>query len=368
MNASLNPSTPVAAVSDCRQSLSASNRRSETAATAFIRHGAIALLVFVCAMTVPAGAAGDLREELTKIPYKILFETYRDGNWEIYQVNADGSQPVNLTRTPDIQEHCPHVSADGRQILFVVDEGEGDKRTRSVWRMNIDGTGRQRVAAAGREPCWTAGDKGIAYLKSETERFTPMDYVTKGLYVHDLASGQDRAHPNPDICHLFNICSTPDGKWYVSSLHAGMGFSHAIVAIETQGPRLFNLGIPGCRPDVSRDGKRIAWASGNFSLAIGDLDFSGPEPRVLNAHDILVSPEPMKIQHIDWSPDGRHVAFSRGPYNKKGLGIAPSIVGVLAPDWNICVADPSTTNRWVAITTDGKSNKEPDWAPLPTQP
>ncbi|MCX6909030.1 MAG: hypothetical protein NTY01_13450 [Verrucomicrobia bacterium] len=332
----------------------------------FPRRWSRAALTMLCAAVVSAWAADDLREEIKKVPYKLLHETYRDGNWEIYQVNADGSQPVNLTQTPNINELCPHVSADGRQICFVIDEGEGEQRTRSVWRMNIDGTGRQMVARTGREPCWTAGDNGIVYLKSETDRFTPMDYVTKGLFVHNLASGRDAAHPNPDIHHLFNICSTPDGKWYVSSLHAGMGYSHAIVAIETQGPRLFNLGIPGCRPDVSPDGKRIAWASGNFSLAVGDLDFSGPEPRVLHAHDILVSPEPMKIQHIDWSPDGRYVAFSRGPYNKKSLAIAPSIVGVQAPSWNICVADPGTTNRWVAITTDGKSNKEPDWAPLPS--
>jgi Tol biopolymer transport system component len=329
-----------------------------------LHHWSAVALALICATAVSAWTAEDLRKELKKVPYKIVYETHRDGNWELCQINADGSQPVNLTKTPDINELCPHVSADGKRICFVVDEGEGEQRRRSVWRMNRDGTGRQIVARAGREPCWAAGDKGIVYLKSESERFTVMDYTTKGLFVHDLATGGDQEHPNPEINHLFNICSSPDGKWYVSSLHAGMGYSHAIVAIEARGREVFNLGIPGCRPDVSPDGKRIAWASGDFSLAIGDLDFSGPVPRVLHGHDILISPEPMKIQHIDWSPDGRHVAFSRGPFNKKGLGMAPSLVGVPAPGWNICVADPSTTNRWVAITTDGNSNKEPDWSPL----
>jgi hypothetical protein len=27
------------------------------------------------------------------------------------------------------------------------------------------------------------------------------------------------------------------------------------------------------------------------------------------------------------------------------------------------VADATAANRWVAITTDGNSNKEPDWVP-----
>jgi hypothetical protein len=28
----------------------------------------------------------------------------------------------------------------------------------------------------------------------------------------------------------------------------------------------------------------------------------------------------------------------------------------------LCVADASQKNVWVALTTDGKSHKEPDWA------
>jgi len=314
------------------------------------------------AAVVPVSGA-DFAQELKHVPYRIVCESYQEQNWDLFLMRADGSERVNLTRTPDVNELCPHVSPDGKQICFVVDKGEGEQRVRSVWCMNLDGTGRKLVAAAGREPCWSADGKSIVYLKGESARFTVMDYATRGLFIHDLLAGRDREHANAEICHLFNLCATPDGKWYVSSLHAGMGYAHAIVAIETRGPKLFNLGIPGCRPDVSPDGKRIAWASGDFSLAVGDLDFSGPEPRVLNVHNVFTSPKPMKIQHVDWSPDGRLVAFSRGPY-KKGLGMPVSLVGMQAPGWNICVGDPNTMNRWVAITSDGKSNKEADWVPL----
>ena len=40
-------------------------------------------------------------------------------------MNADGSEPVNLTRTPREHEHYPQVSPDGTKICFSVDEGEG---------------------------------------------------------------------------------------------------------------------------------------------------------------------------------------------------------------------------------------------------
>ena len=47
-------------------------------------------------------------------------------------VDADGSNPVNLTRTPDLNELYPHVSPDGAKICFVADEGKGESTIRSV--------------------------------------------------------------------------------------------------------------------------------------------------------------------------------------------------------------------------------------------
>src|SRR6266487_5357001 len=46
----------------------------------------------------------NLLAELKSYPHKIVYETNRDGNWELYLVNADGSDPVNLTRTPEVDE------------------------------------------------------------------------------------------------------------------------------------------------------------------------------------------------------------------------------------------------------------------------
>lgn len=33
---------------------------------------------------------------------KIAFSTYRDGNWEVYVMNADGSNPTRLTELPGL--------------------------------------------------------------------------------------------------------------------------------------------------------------------------------------------------------------------------------------------------------------------------
>ena len=87
----------------------------------------------------PEGAK-ELLAELKTYPHKIVYETNRDGNWELYLCNADGSNPVNLTNTKDVDELYPKPSPDGSKICFVADEGKGDAKVRNIYYMNSDGT------------------------------------------------------------------------------------------------------------------------------------------------------------------------------------------------------------------------------------
>jgi Tol biopolymer transport system component len=143
-----------------------------------------------------------------------------------------------------------------------------------------------------------------------------------------------------------------------------MGFGHAILAFRADGDaKVFNLKIPGCRPDLSPDGKKICWGASDFALCVADLDLAGPEPKLTNRREVATSTKPIKIYHSDWSPDGRYIAFATGPTQKK-LGKVCEVVGVKAPGWNIGVADASGKDRKVIITHDDASNKEPDWVPM----
>ena len=108
----------------------------------------------------PAEGSSDLLAELKTYRHKIVYETNRDGNWELYLCNADGSNPVNLTSTQDVDELYPKPSPDGTKICFVADEGKGDAKVRNIYYMNSDGTGRIKVADNGREPCWSPDGPG----------------------------------------------------------------------------------------------------------------------------------------------------------------------------------------------------------------
>ena len=213
------------------------------------------------AQSLRAADTEPLRERLKALPFKIAYESYIDGNWEIFVMNPDGSDAVNLTKTPDLNEHYPQVFPDGTKMCFVADKGEGREAVRSLYVMDIDGRNRKKIADYAREPFWSPDGKIIGYLDQEYPKFNVIDYYTKGMNYYELATGKVTPHPNyTNLHHLYNPNFSANGKWIVSTVHAGMGFDHTILLIEAHGNKIIDLKIPGCRPRFSPDGKQVAWA------------------------------------------------------------------------------------------------------------
>ena len=96
---------------------------------------------------------------------------------------------------------------------------------------------------------------------------------------------------------------------------------------------------------------------------MADIDFNSPAPKAINIHNAVENKDPIETYHVTWSPDGKYLTYTRGPKkDEKSLkGLLPEFPGVEATGWNVCVADASKHNRWVFITTDGKSCKQPSW-------
>ncbi len=290
---------------------------------------------------------------LNEIPYKIVFESYRetDGkeNWEICLIDADGSDFINLTDTPEVDELYPHASPDGSRVCFVAFEGKDiESKSRNIYTMNIDGTDRVKIAENAYQPCWSADGKYIAYLPGEFPRFNADMTANKGLEIYDLETGDVIHHPNEELVHLFCICWSPDGEWFTA---ASVGPN---IAFKADDRIKMNLKAEGCRPDISPDGKRIAWSGTDWNLNIGQLDFDSPQSNVTDPKMVVACEREYWVYYVDWSPDGNYLAFSYAPQDGN------EDVGQKAPGSNICICDLST-GKWTQVTTDGKHNKEPDW-------
>src|SRR6185437_7826887 len=256
--------------------------------SAFTRDWTVAvtmmMIVFAILLAPTRGLAEGpptLRDRLKAEHFKIAWEAYIDGNSEIFVMAGDGSGPVNITNTPKENEHYPQVSPDGTKICFNIDSGEGRDAVRSLWVMDIDGKNRKKIADQAREPFWGPDGKVIAYLPQEYPKFNVIDYYTKGLMYYHLDSGKTEAHPNAEkLKHLYHPRFSPNGKWIVATVHAGMGVGHGILLIEAHGDKIINLKIPGCRPTISLDGKHVAWGAGDHELATAALDTDSDEPSV----------------------------------------------------------------------------------------
>jgi len=83
-----------------------------------------------------------------------------DGDWEIYLINADGSELRQLTDN-SAKDSWPSWSPDGKQIVFMSDRAG----SWGIYVMNADGSGQHAVASGTGEyePSWSPKGDKIVY-------------------------------------------------------------------------------------------------------------------------------------------------------------------------------------------------------------
>lgn len=72
---------------------------------------------------------------------RVMFQSDRDGNWEIYRADADGSNPARLTNN-DANDESPHWQPQGVWVVFQSNR-DGNWE---VYRMNNDGLDQRNLS------------------------------------------------------------------------------------------------------------------------------------------------------------------------------------------------------------------------------
>lgn len=109
------------------------------------------------------GAANDAQPVFDPSGGRIAFASDRGGQWDIWIIDANGRNPIQITNTPAPEMH-PSWSPDGKQLVYCrVDPKENRN---SLWIVSLENPGVKRLIGEGLFPAWSPKGDKIAYQRA----------------------------------------------------------------------------------------------------------------------------------------------------------------------------------------------------------
>lgn len=294
---------------------------------------------------------------------KIVFDSERDGDQEIYVMNPDGSNQQRLTHRKGPDRH-PAWSPDRKRIAFASDRD----RTVTLYVMNADGSNVTRLTRstgthdAAWSPEWSPDGKRILF---QSDR----DGNEEDIYVMDADGSNVRRLTHTPGTGKFSSDQawSPDGNWI--AFDSNRDGNVEIYVMSSDGSNVKRLtDTPGrnahsYKPHWSPDGKQIVFGSTRDRSSATWVEVV--EIYVMNSDGSNVRRLTQSTDKGDtssdprWSPDGKKIAFLSGPGTKHRDSSKTRMAQWLeSRDIYVMNADGSNVRR---LTFTKGHNAHPDW-------
>ncbi|MBV9927212.1 MAG: PD40 domain-containing protein [Acidobacteria bacterium] len=317
---------------------------------------------------------------------KVAFQSARDGNFEIYVMNSDGTGQTRLTNNSAADTN-PYWSPDGGRIAFTSDRSGNA----NIYSMLPDGSGVSMLTDTnGNNASWSAGGDRIAF---DSERADPSGVIGVYVAVSNIFVMAADGSNETQITHSSAGAFNPDWQPLPSQL--------AFLSTRTGNVEIFTSDAQGGQqtrlthsPAIgdysyaqvwSPNGTRLAYASyrgSSYGVYVANADGTG---------ETLVTQTQNYTDFLRWTPDGNRIAFEdnrdgiedifvvnldgTGEYRLTNSGLDDIFEWDWSPDGtkaafscnltgdlDLCVVNADGTDQF-AITSGPDYDFGPDWSP-----
>lgn len=269
---------------------------------------ALSALLFSCSKD-SENSGGKTNGNKKQSNSKIAFESTRGGTYDIWIMDADGSNPVKLTDGKGWNRHTSW-SPDGKSLSFV--SSREKMNVFKLYVINADGTGLRKLTDASSKvgfSTWSPDGKKIAFATTVCCRGKDSD-----IFIVDADSSAAGNTKPINLTKTKDLNSKPD--WSPDGTRIAF-VTTTVVNEKDHIKDIYIINVDGTNPvkltDSRTNDDSPCWSPDGTKIAYDSVNDGVADICVMNADGsniVNLTQDNFKDFKPVWSPDGKEIAFA----------------------------------------------------------